>query len=186
MQKKNYISELIPDTSQLVDNANVILNSLEDMKPINIEGSLVSNNGKYVGREYFAKQVKNSYSYKSKNENDFSGIYVFYVNLVPVYVGISGTIIRRMKYHLFGMKDNESSLVYLIANENYQNKYSIQHSGKRKDFPFDEFRTKIQAEMIKNWSFKYYQIENGYCRHHPRVRTSQQQQFGHQPQMFGF
>lgn len=159
--KKNYTNEPIPNITELVNNANSILESLLKIKPVKINGSLVKNDS-YVGRKYFEEQQKNSYSYKSVNENDFSGVYVFYKNNKPIYVGISGTIIRRLKYHLFGLKNNESSLVYLIAKENYQKEYGIKYSGKRSDFPFSNFRQEIQTEMINNWSFKIYPIKNGY------------------------
>jgi len=162
MLNKNYSSEVIPDISELVYNAENTLKSLESNSPIKIKGSIVNSKGEYIGKIYFSNQSKNSYSYKSINENDFSGLYIFYNKTLPVYVGISGTIIRRLKYHLFGLKENESSLVYLIANEKYQFKYGIEHNGQRKDFPFDEFRLQIQSEIISKWSFKYFPIENGY------------------------
>lgn len=156
--KKNYANEPIPNITELVSNANSILESLLKIKPVKINGSLVKNDS-YVGRKYFEEQQKNSHSYKSVNENDFSGVYVFYKNNKPIYVGISGTIIRRLKYHLL---NNGSSSVYLIAKEKYQKKYGIKYSGKRNNFPFSNFRQGIQTEMINNWSFKVYPIENGY------------------------
>ena len=106
--------------------------------------------------------MKNTKSYKSINNNDFSGLYIFYSHGKPIYVGISGTVIRRLKYHLFGQKDNESSFVYLMARKQHENEIGKKYTGKRSDFVFDDYRDEIQKEMKEKWSFKYIQIENGY------------------------
>ena len=81
--KKNYTNKPIPSITELVNNANSILESLLEIKPVKINGSLVKNNS-YVGRKYFEEQQKNSHTYKSVNENDFSGIYVFYEKNKPI------------------------------------------------------------------------------------------------------
>jgi len=89
-------------------------------------------------------------------------LYVFYNKNKPVYVGISKTMIRRLKYHLFGKKDNESSFVYILAKAKYENDTGQIHNGKRKDFPFNDYKDEIQNDMKENWSMKYCAIENGY------------------------
>lgn len=62
---------------------------------------------------------------KVKTNNEFKGLYVFgeEINgkIVPVYVGISRTIYRRLRQHGWGKKHNECSLAYLKAKF-YDNK----------------------------------------------------------------
>lgn len=62
---------------------------------------------------------------KVKTNNEFKGLYIFGEEMngkiVPVYVGISRTIYRRLKQHGWGKKHNECSLAYLKARF-YDNK----------------------------------------------------------------
>jgi hypothetical protein len=159
---QNYINEYIPEPIELIEKAEQVLRKLHESIPIRINEHIIDSNKKYKARDYFKDEIKNSFSYKSKNPNDFSGIYVFYYKDEPVYVGISGTIIRRLKYHLFGKKDNESSFVYLLAKAKYENDTGKKHNGKRKEFPFDDYKDEIQNDMKENWSIKYCAIGNGY------------------------
>lgn len=54
---------------------------------------------------------------KSKANNEFKGLYIFgdEVNgkIIPVYVGISRTVFRRLKQHAWGKLHNECTLAYL-------------------------------------------------------------------------
>jgi len=159
---KNYVNENIPDPKELIKKAEQVLRKLCESKKIAINGNLIDSNKKYKARKYFEHEQKNSFSYKSKKPNDFSGLYVFYNKNKPVYVGISKTMIRRLKYHLFGKKDNESSFVYILAKAKYENDTGQIHNGKRKDFPFNDYKDEIQNDMKENWSMKYCAIENGY------------------------
>ena len=159
---QNYINEYIPEPKELIEKAEQVLMKLNESSPIKINDNIIDQKNEYKAKEYFKNEKKNSYSYKSKRPNDFSGIYVFYNNDEPVYVGISGTIIRRLKYHLFGKKDNESSFVYLLAKEKYKNDTGKKHNGKRKEFPFTDYKDEIQNDMKRNWSIKYCAIDNGY------------------------
>lgn len=58
---------------------------------------------------------------KSTEDNEFKGLYIFgdEVNgkIIPVYIGISRSIFRRLKQHAWGKKHNECSLAYLKTRE---------------------------------------------------------------------
>ena len=58
---------------------------------------------------------------KSTDDNEFKGLYIFgeEVNgkIIPVYIGISRTIFRRLKQHAWGKKHNECTLAYLKTRE---------------------------------------------------------------------
>lgn len=63
--------------------------------------------------------IPNTISSNSKNEqpNEFKGLYIFGEKtngiIVPVYVGISRTIFRRLRQHAWGKNHNECTLAYL-------------------------------------------------------------------------
>lgn len=63
--------------------------------------------------------VPNIESGKVSSNNEFKGLYIFgeLVNnkIVPVYIGISRTVYRRLRQHGFGKLHNECSLAYLMA-----------------------------------------------------------------------
>ena len=61
---------------------------------------------------------------KSKTNNEFKGLYIFgdEVNgkVIPVYVGISRSVFRRLKQHAWGKKHNECSLAYLKTRHQWE------------------------------------------------------------------
>src|SRR5471030_296541 len=48
-------------------------------------------------------------------EGDFSGCYVLIENKKPIYVGISRSVLRRLRQHFTGKTHFDASLVYAIA-----------------------------------------------------------------------
>lgn len=159
----NYAGEEIPDLQHLLKLAEESLMHISLMEAVALKDNIVDlQSDEYIGRRYFSKNVKNTRAHHSINYNDFSGLYVFYENNAPIYVGISNTIIRRLKSHLYGMKNNESSLVYLISRYEYEKNNGKGHHGTRNDFPFPEYRDKVQNEMKKKWSIKTIEMKNGY------------------------
>lgn len=54
------------------------------------------------------------------DNNEFKGLYIFGGDIdgiiIPVYVGISRSVFRRLKQHAWGTKHNECSLAYLKTN----------------------------------------------------------------------
>lgn len=86
-------------------------------------------------------------SAKLKANNELKGIYVFgeVENgiVIPRYVGISGTIFRRLKQHGWGKLHNEATLAYLKASS--KSKYN----GERKHFPYSEIEA--QQKIIRQY-----------------------------------
>jgi len=84
---------------------------------------------------------------KVKTNNELKGLYVFGETIdekaVPRYVGISGTIYRRLKQHGWGKLHNEATLAYLKAAS------KSNYVGERKDLLYDELRQ--QQEIIRQY-----------------------------------
>lgn len=110
-----------------------------DKLALEISEKLNSKNCKKINELYFfdKKRIKrhtenfNNLGYspnsflknKSKNleNNEFKGLYIFgeEVNgkIMPVYIGISRTIFRRLKQHAWGKNHTECTLAYLKTKE---------------------------------------------------------------------
>jgi len=114
-------------------------------------------NGNCVRRKTFVKEnikLNAKLSEKDKENNECMGLYILYNKSEPVYVGISGTMIRRMKQHFFGKNHNESSLGYRMALEKYLEKNKKKYEGHRKRFPYEDYREEIQ-ETMKEWEIAF-------------------------------
>lgn len=90
----------------------------------------------------------NTLNSKSKKENEVKGLYVFGElneegNVIPIYVGISRTVFRRLYQHTWGKKHNETSFSYLKA------KYFSGYKGKRDLLPIGLL--KEQQEKITDY-----------------------------------
>ena len=94
-------------------------------------------------------------------DNEFKGLYIFGEEIedkiIPVYVGISRSVFRRLKQHAWGKKHNECSLAYLKTRH--------QHESEGK-----EFRRKTSKEedmlpaksIIRNFKVVLVNVENDY------------------------
>ena len=155
--EKNYKNESIPDISFLITN---IKKSYEQERK-NIKYSFKEiydeNNGKFITKKKFKRNfaLNSRTNQKYKNNNELSGLYIFFdKNNIPVYVGISRTIFRRMRQHFLSNKHNQSSLVYLIAKEQYAKENDEYYTGNRNNFPFKDYNQKIQSKMINEWKIQ--------------------------------
>lgn len=100
----------------------------------------------------FLTKLQVTYNSKlGKNSNkldELKGLYVFGEllennKIVPIYVGISRTVFRRLYQHTWGTKHNETSFSYLKA------KHFSGHEGLRNELPSELL--KIQQEKIKDY-----------------------------------
>ena len=85
---------------------------------------------------------------KVKRKNELQGLYVFGEmnedgKITPIYVGISRTIFRRLRQHVWGKNHNETSFSYLKA------KHFKEYKGERKDLPYELLN--VEKEKIKNY-----------------------------------
>lgn len=82
-----------------------------------VSGKTVRQKEIFEDLGYFSNEI----SGKAKSINEFKGIYVFGEHqgnqVVPVYVGISRTVFRRLRQHGWGKLHNECSLAYLFTRE---------------------------------------------------------------------
>ncbi|SHH07508.1 hypothetical protein SAMN05443549_11524 [Flavobacterium fluvii] len=90
----------------------------------------------------------NTLNKKNKKENEVKGLYVFGElneegKVVPIYVGISRTVLRRLYQHTWGKKHNETSFSYLKA------KHYSGYKGRRELLSKDLLIE--QQEKIKNY-----------------------------------
>lgn len=109
-----------------------------------------------TNRKYSGKEIK--------------GVYVL-VNETnkPYYVGISQTIIRRLKQHVFGKSHNHATLTYLIAKHDYQNVEDKVYIGARSDLQyFTKHREGIQ-EKLRNSRVLIKEIDNNFVMHAAEV-----------------
>lgn len=97
---------------------------------------------------------------KVKNKNEVQGLYVFgefnkeYGKIIPIYIGISRTIIRRLRQHVWGKNHNEATFAYLKA------KTRLGHNKGRLDLSLKELESE-QGE-IKNYHLMVIPEENHY------------------------
>ena len=131
----NYKKEAYPK------NVSFLLNNAEELAA-EIVKKLNDTSCKKLNELYFFEKdrlkrydtIFNSLGYspntylktKSKNitNNEFKGLYIFGDEIdgeiIPVYVGISRSVFRRLKQHAWGKKHNECSLAYLKSKHQFE------------------------------------------------------------------
>lgn len=168
----NYKNEPYPrDLSSVFNRAEVlairIVEKLNDDSCKKIEELYSEKDGRIKRNEEIFKvlgYVPNTFlktnSQNTKN-NEFKGLYIFGEEIedkvIPVYVGISRSIFRRLKQHAWGKKHNECSLAYLKTRHRFESE------GK-------EFRRIASKEedmlpaksVIRNYKVVLVNIENDY------------------------
>ena len=80
----------------------------------------IENNARQ--KDFITKlQINCNTKLNSEINNELKGIYVFSEmingNIVPVYIGISRTVFRRLRQHTFGTNINSATLAHLKAKE---------------------------------------------------------------------
>lgn len=95
--------------------------------------------------------------------SDVKGLYLFCdPEGSPFYVGISQTILRRIKQHFFGSENNQASLVYLMALEEYKRQKGRPFKGLRKKFPFDKYGIPKQKALRETTKITIVPIEDNF------------------------
>lgn len=86
---------------------------------------------------------------KGKEKNDFKGLYIFYHNSRPFYVGISKGVIGRICQHVKGNTHNNSTLAYKIGLIKYEYEKGEPYEGEREDFDFVSHVEPIKQFLLK-------------------------------------
>lgn len=119
---KNYKDESYPE------NLSVLLNYADEVAE-NIIVNLNNKNAKRVcdlysevnGKIIRNKKVFDELGYTPNDSNEFKGLYIFGEEqngkVIPVYIGISRSIYRRLRQHAWGKLHNECTLAYLKTKQ---------------------------------------------------------------------
>lgn len=162
---KNFNEEDIPDIDIFVKRANELLPQLASIKEYRFRDLYKeSRKGEYW--RIFAKTdpLINSKSKRERKTNDeISGLYIFYKNNKACYIGISNTIIRRIKQHMCGKTHFESTLAYNIVTVNIKSKESKTREEIYREN--EKLIREIQREMRDEWSIKIIPETGPYERH---------------------
>jgi hypothetical protein len=126
----NYKKEPYPVVlSDLLNRADEVANTI--MEQLN------STNCKKVGDLYDLvsdkvtrnKKQFEELGYIANESNEFKGLYIFGEEkdgrVIPVYVGISRTVFRRLRQHAWGKNHNECTLAYLKTKDKWKKEGKI-------------------------------------------------------------
>jgi len=90
-------------------------------------------------------------------DRDFIGCYVLIEKEIPIYVGISRSIVQRLIQHVKGQTHYDASLAYRIASENKA--HGLQRDAAMKDPSFKrEFN--MAKEYLKSLNVAFIEIQN--------------------------
>lgn len=145
----NYRGENIPDMYELTRETFYMLEQINTLKKFEF-GDIFSKNkkGEYERRPDFMIVFSNVTT--PGNLKEIKGLYILSEGEKTMYAGISKEVIRSLKDLFTGSSHHETSPVYLMAKEKYDNKVKlITHKNGR--FPFQEYRADIQRHMIRSW-----------------------------------
>jgi len=167
----NYNDELYPEDLLLLlkkatEIAGDIKARLNDEKcPILNQLFYQKNNKNYRDKKPFEKlgyvpNIDSKTGKPSSNNNEYKGLYVFgeEINhkIIPVYIGISRTVYRRLRQHGFGKLDNQCSLAYLMAkHDNSKIERATIHEKYEKELTH-------KKEVVKSFKVALYHIEKDY------------------------
>lgn len=93
--------------------------------------------------------LRTYYTKKGKEKKDFKGLYIFFHNNTPFYVGISKGVIGRICQHLKGKTHNNSTLAYKIGLIKYEYENERPYDGERDDFDFVNYVEPAKKFLLK-------------------------------------
>ncbi|MFY0627002.1 MAG: hypothetical protein JXR07_11940 [Reichenbachiella sp.] len=165
----NYAKEVIPDVDSLNNKATELIKKIatfpkyqfDDLFQKKESGEYHRNNK--IWGSIFNNWVTTDQKEKNKPQNEVKGVYVFYADKKPIYVGISRGILGRMKDHFLGKTHYSASLVYLMLRDEYDRENGELYVGKRSDFKlFEDKRADTQSGMRDNWDISIIPIKDNY------------------------
>lgn len=148
----NYNDDEFPeDINQLIQKCEetilIINNRFASQDCAVVEDLYLEN--KSVRQKDFLDKLQVTYNTKpgAKIKNELQGLYIFGElneeegKIIPIYVGISRTVFRRLRQHVWGNKNNEATFAYLKA------KTRLGHKDKRLNMDVNEL--KLEQKEIK-------------------------------------
>jgi predicted GIY-YIG superfamily endonuclease len=159
---KNYKGEKFPNSIELLTSTII-----QSCKSASKRGSSFSiwdiysqSDGKTKSNRAFPKKAPHLLPPGTK---EIKGLYLLSrANGGAFYVGISQTILRRLKQHFFSPYSNQSSLVYLMSHDQFKKKNGRAFDGLRKDFPFRKYSPEIQKELRDTTEIRIVPIQDNF------------------------
>lgn len=128
-----------------------------DFSPVNSNFSIENYFGEGLGLSTSLKTLlANSLIYEPE---DFQGIYVFFKDNHPFYVGISRHVIKRITQHVKGKNHFSSSLCYRLGANLYEKEMGVVHSGGRAGLDFKKYCDPGKAALMK-CNVAFYKVED--------------------------
>lgn len=149
----NYNKEKFPDDiNQLIQKCEKIISIIEErfsnQDCIVVKDLYLEN--RCVRQKDFLDKLQVTYNTKpdAKIKNELQGLYIFgkkdkIGQIIPIYIGISRTVFRRLRQHTWGKKHNEATFAYLKA------KTRLGHDKARLDLSLKELES--EQDEIKNY-----------------------------------
>lgn len=150
----NYKNNNIPDIKKLIneiDRESTVIMKSNQYKFSDFY--LETEEEYFLNKEFILSNfnLNSKKTKKSKKNDELKGIYIFLEENKPIYVGISQTILRRIKQHFTGKNHNESTLSFNLASIKYEKEKNKKFKGNRKDFPYNKYRSLIQEHMQESF-----------------------------------
>lgn len=106
-----------------------------------------------IGEREISNSIRSHFEMESREE--FQGCYVFTEGKANKYVGISKTIIHRIRQHLKGVNYTHSSLAYKLAKEKLNLGLTSKENMRNPEF-LNEF--KLAQKRISTWGLSVVEI----------------------------
>jgi hypothetical protein len=167
---KNFKDESYPESIEVViqDMQSIITEvnrQLYMANPHHLKDFLSFGKRNRINKDLFSNHFDFNSDNVSMKNKDIKGVYVLAEEkegkIEIVNVGISKTIMRRLKQHTCGKMHNESTLGFYMALNHHKNKIGINYSGKRALFPYDNYRDNM-FNYIRNLRFAIVPIDNNF------------------------
>jgi len=180
MQIRNYKNEIFYSVENIQDDMKAISKGLKDnfssdiYIPVKEFGRGVKNK---TSLKNFIKDIHNKQpAYKTgkqKNENDYSGIYLFASkkasDFIYQYVGISQQVISRLKQHVTFSNKSSASWAYMMAKveHNRKNKFSTDITKNNFETTEDAKNAilKQQEKIAEDFFVTYYPVDDNFLLH---------------------
>lgn len=171
----NYYGEPIPHPNGLIDECLEIIEGINGLPKYRFNelfiGKEFNNKVEYSRNDAIWRSMYNNWSktYYDINDrpdhlkkNEVKGIYIFYKDDVPQYVGISRKVLTRLKNHFLGTSHFQATLVYLMLRDKHDRLNGIYKEERAKLPLFQAEREQVQSEMRDNWKISIKPIEESY------------------------
>lgn len=159
----NYNQEKYPENlDSLLKRADeAVISIMEKLNTINckrvgdlydiVNGKITRNKKQFDELGYTANEPDDV-----DKPNEFKGLYIFGEEkdgrVVPVYVGISRAVFRRLRQHAWGKNHNECSLAYLKTRDNWKKEGNLINRATITNKDMDTAKTVIQNYKVVLWS----------------------------------